>query len=286
LPRLVELPASGHLIVATDLQGNLDDYTEIERRFREARASRDDVYLLITGDLVHGPEIPQEVWPSHLGAFYKGRSAEVVKRAIALQADHPGHVFFLLGNHEHAHIGGPVVSKFFPDEAQRLENLMGDDDARTFREWIRTWPFVCIAPSAGLCFTHAAPYAKLQSRADLDQLPLEVNLEEEIDLEGRATIIALLWARTSSSERAHAFMRALDPALRVAVYGHDVANEGYAIDREPLLCVSSSFGCHHGDKLILEWDLAKRAESAEHVARDGLVPLYVDQPPVFRRPRP
>lgn len=270
-------------MVATDLQGNLGDYETIERRFETARSTRSDVFLLITGDLVHGPEIPKDVWPPHLGAFYQGDSAGLVKRAQQLKQRHPDHVHFLLGNHEHAHVGGPVVSKFFPDEAERLEGLMSPEDASAFRDWIRDWPFVAIAKDAGLCFTHAAPFAPIQSAEELDKLPLLVNVEDEVDLEGRSMIIALLWARTASSERAHAFLRALHPSLRVAVYGHDVANEGYAIDREPLLCISSSFGCHDGDKLILEWDLSVRAQSAIHVAHTGLRPLYPDVPPVHRK---
>ena len=68
------------------------------------------------------------------------------------------------------------------------------------------------------------------------------------------------------------------------MYGHDVAHTGYAIDREPLLCVSTSFGCHDGDKLYLSWDLARPATSAKEVAKDGLKPLYPAAQPIHRRP--
>ncbi|MBL8744297.1 MAG: hypothetical protein JNK04_24490, partial [Myxococcales bacterium] len=78
-------------------------------------------------------------------------------------------------------------------------------------------------------------------------------------------------------------LRAIHPRLNVAVYGHDVAHSGYAIDREPLLCVSSSFGCYDGDKLILSWDLERRVHSAADLARDGLVPLYPEAKPVHRK---
>jgi hypothetical protein len=80
-----------------------------------------------------------------------------------------------------------------------------------------------------------------------------------------------------------AFLAAFDPDLRVAVYGHDVAREGYAIDREPLLCLSTSFGCYDGDKLYLDWDLSEAAESARDLADRGLRPLYPDAPPIHRR---
>ena len=66
------------------------------------------------------------------------------------------------------------------------------------------------------------------------------------------------------------------------MYGHDVAHSGYAIDREPLLCVSSSFGCFDGDKLYLEWDLATPAKNAADVAKRGLFPLHPSATPVYR----
>ncbi|MFD0579626.1 hypothetical protein [Dactylosporangium darangshiense] len=60
----------------------------------------------------------------------------------------------------------------------------------------------------------------------------------------------------------------------MAVFGHDIVREGHLVEHEPLLCVSSSFGCYDGDKLYLEWDLARPAGSAAEVARDGLRRLY------------
>ncbi|NUO49973.1 MAG: hypothetical protein HOV80_14050, partial [Polyangiaceae bacterium] len=168
------------------------------------------------------------------------------------------------------------------DEAERLESLLGTDGTRELRAWIETWPFVAVAPSAGIAMMHAAPHAPIGSARDLERLSLTGESEDPNDLDGRSTMIALLWARTTSSDRARAFLRALDDRLTVAVYGHDVAHRGYAIDREPLLCVSTSFGCHDGDKLYLSWDLSMKAESARHVAEVGLLPLYPEAAPVHR----
>jgi hypothetical protein len=78
-------------------------------------------------------------------------------------------------------------------------------------------------------------------------------------------------------------MSAIHPDLSVAIYGHDVAREGYNIDREPLLCVSTSFGCFDGDKLYLDWDLGQRATTAAEIARTGLRPLCPDASPVYRK---
>ncbi|HVY49655.1 MAG TPA: metallophosphoesterase [Minicystis sp.] len=300
MPRVVRLPDRGKLIVATDFQGNVPDFDRVADVFEQAMRGPDGAYLVVTGDLVHGPELSELEWPDYLGSYYHGDSKGVLERAYALAQRYPGRVHYLLGNHEHAHVGGPVVSKFFPDEARRLEELLGDEGTRRMRAWIRTWPFVALAPSARILMLHAAPHARIESAADLERLPLDGFFDMPLDdhvvalgasppssrdgaeMADHGILGALLWARTTSSERAYAFLRAIDPAARVAVYGHDVARAGYAIDREPLLCVSTSFGCFDGDKLYVEWDLARPAESAVEVAAHGLRVLHPHAPPVHR----
>ncbi len=279
---MLTLPSEGRLIMATDLQGNVRDFLALEKIYENAASQPGGAILVVTGDLVHGPELDAHEWPEHLGSYYHGDSPALTKLARALADRHPGRVHFLLGNHEHAHVGGPVVSKFFPNEAERLESLLGDEGTRELRAWLETWPFVAVAPSAGIAMMHAAPHAPIGSARDLERLPLAPDDDDPNDIDGRSTMIALLWARTTSTDRARSFLRALDPQLSVAVYGHDVAHRGFAIDREPLLCVSTSFGCHDGDKLYLSWDLSKRAESARHLADEGLLPLYPEAPRVHR----
>ena len=281
--RVIHLPDRGRLFVATDVQGNVGDFDRVAALFEEADKGPDGAYLVVTGDLVHGPELGEADWPDYLGSYYRGDSKTVLEHAQELEARHPGRVHYLLGNHEHAHVGGPVVSKFFPDEARRLEELLGEEGTREMRAWLRTWPFVAVAKQARLVMLHAAPHARIRSADDLERLPLDgfdsIPLE---DMETRAILAALLWARTASTERGFEFIQALDPEARVAVYGHDVARAGFAVEREPLLCISTSFGCFDGDKLYLEWDLAEPAQSALDTAKRGLKPLHPDAPPIHR----
>lgn len=278
--RVVELPDRGRLIVGTDLQGNLADFERLIEHFVRAHEEHPDgATLVITGDLVHGPEIPEPHWPDYLGTYFHADSAAVLVRAEALEARFPGRVHFLLGNHEHAHIGGPVVSKFFANEALRLEKLMGAERTERVRSWFSRWPLVAFARRAGLLMVHGAPNAAIQSLRDVENVCLEGRGDGSLD----EIAAELLWARTASTVRARAFLRAIHPSLKVAVYGHDVAREGYAIDREPLLCLSTSFGCHDGDKLYLDWELSELAESAEAVAERGLRPLRPEAAPVYRR---
>jgi hypothetical protein len=281
MPRVVELPDRGRLIMGTDLQGNLDDFDRLAHVFIEATKHPDGAVLVLTGDLVHGPEIPRQHWPEYLGSYFHADSARLLERAEQLADAYPARVFYLLGNHEHAHIGGPVVSKFFANEAQRLERLMGPDKSEHVRRWLMSWPLVAVARRAGIIMTHGAPNAVIRSPEDVERARLDPpgGVDGVVD----EVVADLLWARTASAPRARAFMSTFDPDLSVAVYGHDVAREGYAIDREPLLCVSTSFGCFDGDKLYLDWDLSLRAESAAHLAQRGLVPLCPEAAPVYRR---
>ncbi len=279
--RLVELPDKGRVIVATDLQGNLVDFERVAKAFEEAAAGPDGAVLVVTGDLVHGPEIPERHWPDYLGSYFHADSVRLLERAEQLAQRHPGRVHYLLGNHEHAHVGGPVVSKFFATEALRLAQLLGAERTSWARKWIESWPLVAVARRAGLLMLHGAPNALIHSAADLEAIELAPagGPEGVVD----ELLAELLWARTASTVRARTFLTAIDSRLRVALFGHDVVRGGYAIDREPLLCISTSFGCHDGDKAYVDWDLSQPAASAGQVAREGVRPLYPECSPVYRR---
>jgi hypothetical protein len=274
--RVVTLPARGTLIAATDLHGNLADFHAVVDRFQ----ALPQAHLVLCGDLVHGPAIAAADWPEHLGDFYVDESVRLLDEAYALWRRFPDRVTYLLGNHEHAHLGGPTLSKFHPDEARHLEAAYGRFEP--VRGWMRGWPLAAVAPAAGLVLTHAAPHAVISGSADLDAAPLTGYERTPLhEMAASGPVGALLWARTTSEERARAFLRAL--GCRVGAFGHDVVREGYLIEREPLLCFSTSFGCHDGDKVYLEWDLAEPAGSAAAVAVTGLRRLHPDAPPIFLR---
>lgn len=285
--RLITLPGEGTLLVATDLHGNLADFHAIATLFETltsaSPAGGNPVHLVLTGDLLHGPLADPEDWPEHLGTYYRDESPELLRAAQQLQRNHPGRVHYLLGNHEHAHIGGPRVAKFHVDEAFRLGQELGPEDATALIKWLRSWPLVALAPRAGIVATHGAPHAQITGPAQLERARLTGFAQTPITaMADTGPVGALLWARTTSTERATAFLRAVHPDARVAVFGHDPVREGHVIEREPLLCISSSFGCHDGDKVYLQWDLAEPATSAADVAARGLRRLYPAAQPVYR----
>jgi hypothetical protein len=280
MSRVLTLPDRGVLLAATDLHGHLRDFESMVDRF-ETLADERETHLVLCGDLVHGPAITAADWPEHLGDFYPDQTRELLDATVRLQRRYPGQVHCLLGNHEHAHLGGPRLDKFHPDEAAHLESQY--QDFQPVRRWLARWPVAAVAPAAGIVLTHAAPHAHIVDAAELDAVPLEGF--EQVPLHEMASagpLGALLWARTTTPERAYAFLRALHPDARVAVFGHDPIREGHLVEHEPLLCLSTSFGCFDGDKVYLEWDLAEPATSAAQVARTGLRPLYPDAPRRYR----
>ena len=275
MSRVITLPRQGVLVAATDLHGNLGDFRAVVTRFRALQDKGMDPQLVVCGDLVHGPAIPVTAWPEHLGTHYEDQSPELLEEAARLQRMFPGQVHYLLGNHEHAHLGGPRLDKFHHDEAAQLEGRYGARGFEPVRRWLASWPWVAVAAAAGLVLTHAAPHAQITSAADLAATRLDgYDHVPPHDMPAAGPLGALLWARTTTPDRAHACMHALDPQARVAVFGHDPIREGHLVEHEPLLCMSTSFGCHDGDKVYLQWDLAVPAVSADHVARTGLRPVY------------
>ncbi|HKA91873.1 MAG TPA: metallophosphoesterase [Haliangiales bacterium] len=273
---ILRLPAHGRLLVATDLQGHLRDFDRMADLFGAAMVETDgDAHLLFTGDLIHGPSYELEEWPEVLGDYYRDDSPAVVDGFLALGRRFPGRVHSLLGNHEHAHVGGPHTAKFAPDEVTALEDRLGEVGALRLREILLELPLVAVAP-CGLAFTHAAPAAPVASVDDILAAPLagheKAALAEVFDI---PVVGPLLWARWAPAEVARRFLAAVD--ARVAVYGHDVVREGFERIGEEQIVFSTSFGLLDARKVYLDLDLARPVASAYDIRENvEILPLYPD----------
>lgn len=273
--RLARLPERGTLLVCTDLHGNLDDYERMKAvYFREKEAGNDPI-LAFCGDLVHGPNPGlTHRWPSYLGSPYRDRSADLILDFERFTREE--RAFSLLGNHEHAHIGGPKVPKFYPDEAAVLDGALGGE-ARRVHEFLRTWPLLAVAP-CGVVLTHAAPRSTEPSAAAFERLHYEGY--ERIPLLRMAdvnTVGALLWARVASESQALNLLRAAlgepEPEGFVA-FGHDVVPEGFDRFSDSQICVSTSFGLDNRNKVYLRLDLGRRYRSAQELqVGEEILPL-------------
>jgi hypothetical protein len=271
--KVIRLPKRGVLLVATDLQGNWADYCAMKALYAEEEAAGHQPVLLFCGDMVHGPSArlnePGE-WPPYLGTAYSDESAAILTDFMVFSKE--ARAFSLLGNHEHAHIGGPVVSKFHADEAAVLDAALGDarEDAVAF---MATWPLIALA-GCGLAFVHGSPAAT------------EATVEgwEDVDYTGYAGMAPIdmlrynrpfatvLWARSATEREARAFLKVCFPqrdAEGVVVFGHDVVRSGYGKVGSLQLCLSTSYGLEDENKSYLRVVLAGRYRSVDDL-REGI----------------
>ena len=251
---ILYLPDRGRLLVCTDLQGNLGDYERMESLFHEAwTRTPGDVFLLFTGDLIHGPYLREEDWPDFLGDFYRDDSGGIVERFARLREHFAGHVHALLGNHEHGHVGGPHTAKFAEDEVIALERVLGPVRTRALCQVLATLPLVAVAP-CGVVFTHGAPAAEIESERDILDARLTGHAgQSPLAILDSPVVGKLLWARSAAPDIARRFLAALGG--RISIYGHDVIPAGFERIGDEQMIVSTSFGVEASNKVYLDLDL-------------------------------
>lgn len=312
-PKLTRLPARGRLLVSSDLHGNLRDFLRILARFERMD---DDAHLLFLGDLVHGPYLPPASWPSTWnqtgtpplrGRPYRDESPALISALALAQERHPGRVHALLGNHEHAHIGGPRTGLFARDEAGVLEQRLGVEASLWLAGYLRELPLLALAP-CGVLLSHAAPAAEIAHPDELETIDYRrylagrpeprfepphdlhgdpLDREGRFDLDPRARPVRLsrpgeaparllgqlLWESALPPHRAQGLLGTV--GAQIAVYGHSVIDAGHQTIGTDQLILSTSFGMPDEYKRVLELDLGGAYQSTDDL-RPGLeiLPLY------------
>lgn len=290
--KLLRLPDCGRLLVAADLHGNLRDFLAVAEAFERRYRKGEDLYLLFLGDLLHGPYLPLEQWKKDgksgsglSGRPYRDQSPAILLAWSELLRRYPGRIFTLLGNHEHAHIGGPRTSLFARDEAMALEQRLGVEASLWLGGFLKSLPLWALG-KCGLLFSHAAPAAEVASESGHATLG-ELEELEAIDYrryapprsasarsETAARLLGqLLWTSTMPPAQAQDVLRRVGAS--VAVYGHAVVPAGHQTIGGEQLILSTSFGMEDAKKRVLSIDLSASYSSVAAL-RSGqeILPLY------------
>ena len=259
------LPSEGSLLVSTDLHGNWEDFARL-RAVWESLAAPDGTpaHWAILGDLVHGPDDEaRREDPTICG--YADRSPELVEAVSALQRTHPDHVHYVLGNHDHAHLGGPRTAKFHADEAAHLEGRMDPDAVARLRALFgRALLLVTTPCGAALC--HGAPKDTIRQPSDVDGVSLPARRAWE-----RTVIASLTTAYGQPREVVERFLVAASrggPEQRFVIHGHDRAEAGVFVHGGNQLC-PVLFGAPRQRRRYVVLDLAARYRGVRSL-REGI----------------
>lgn len=229
--RHVILPTQGTLLVSTDVHGNAEDFSRMEAHFRVEA----DAYWVILGDVVHAPDPgTRQRFPALYD--YEDGSLWIVQRILALQEELPERVLFVLGNHDHGHVGGPHPGKFYRDEVETLEaRLTPSERAQLLRLFRRA--LLAVAAPCGVLLTHAVPDTALKDLDSLDVRSLEVSaltpqearvLSSVLTAYGQPleVLVEMLGQVSSSSGL----------LLNVLIHGHDRDPSGYFSENPHQAC--------------------------------------------------
>lgn len=258
MKRYLHIEGPGVLLVNTDVHGNGSDFRRMEAIFREEYARLPSTYWVILGDIVHGPDPQtQDEVPELYG--YPDESAWIARRVCELQEEFPERVFFVLGNHDYAHIGGKKTSKFYPDEADALENTMSSESISQMHTLFQN-ALLAVSTSCGVLLTHGSPNDSLRSLEALDGVALP---PDPGDSECHAWLKGLLYSYGQNpkvtermlSQVSSELMKRGQPPLTVVLHGHDRDEEGVFLEGHNQIC-PVIFGAPRSHKRYTKLDLS------------------------------
>ena len=207
---------------------------------------------------------------------YPDGSIRIVEEILALERAHPGRVHFVLGNHDHGHVGGPHTHKFYPDEVEHLETSLSPGQREAMRALFSRALLAVVAP-CGVFLSHGSPDDGLQRLDDLDRIE---DLGAVHDPYLRGVLASFLTHYGQSDAKSARFLenvsRSAGLDLRVVGHGHDRIEHGYFFEGQRQLCLCI-FGAARAAKRYLVLDLAARYERAVDL-RDGIEIRHLHEP--------
>jgi hypothetical protein len=265
------LPHFGHLLVTTDLHGNLEDFLTAKAVLQRAWSAGLDAHWTLLGDLVHGPDARAAADAPELYGF-EDQSPALIDAVFELVQANPLRVHVVLGNHDAGHLGFKHTSKFHPDEVEALEARLTKHQLERLTQLCANALLAVVAP-CGLLLTHGAPGDELTSLALLDG-PLPPARDDE---PRHRAVNEVLWSYGQKGPVAAAMLGRISAEtghhLKVAVHGHDRDQSGWFLEGgnqvQPVI-----FGAPRENKRFLWIDLARTVETPEALIADSLRHLY------------
>ena len=265
--RAVLLPAEGEVWLTGDLHGNVDN---LKRFAALADLGNYPDRILVVQEIVHSRLIT---------ADSRDLSFVAIMEAIRLISEHPGQVYYLLGNHDLAvHLdrelvkGGKYLNRYLFRGMAYMYRDRYQDVLAAYREFIANMPAAILAPN-GVFMAHSTP-----KRPFIPSLSREYLTEEaaERPLGKLKPVAALVNGRDYARETAEAFADRLE--CDVMLCGHTPTNKGFKLPNERHLIVDSQ----HGKARYVRFDLARRYTSSQELAQglDLLAPESEEVEPI------
>lgn len=260
------LPPRGTLLISTDLHGNGEDFRALRDRFLSATRHSAEVHWAVLGDSVHGPDAAARAEHPEL-YDYPDESGAIVLELLSLRQRFPEQIHYVLGNHDHAHIGGPRTRKFYDDEAAYLESRLTATERVALRALFCTAKLALFSP-CGALLCHGSPDDTLRTAADLDAIPLELSRCDAYQRRVLATFLTSYGQRSEVTARLLQRLSAGGRELTFVVHGHDRDESGWFTEGDNQAC-PVIFGAPRAHKRMLCLDLATHYPSV-HALRDGI----------------
>lgn len=263
--RYAVLPSCGTLLVSGDLHGNAADFHRLREIFLNTSLEDPETYWVILGDIVHGPnEIARHERPELYD--YEDSSFEIVKGVIELQNQYSGRVLYVLGNHDHGHVGGPHTHRFYNDEVTHLESVLNNKQCIKIHQLFEQALLAVVAP-CGVVLCHGSPDDQLKKLEDLDEVSLNPKDNDDYQRHLLHTFLNSYGQPSPVTARFLENISTTDIRLSLVIHGHDKGEEGWFAEGGNQICIGI-FGALRECKRFVKLDLASHYRSTDDI-REG-----------------
>lgn len=194
---------------------------------------------------------------------------------LALQRAVPGRVHYVLGNHDHGHVGGRHTAKFYPDEVVALESRCTPAQLADLRALFEP-ALLAVAAPCGVLLSHGSPDDRLQAFADLDGVRLDPRDNDPYRRHLLASFLGSYGQRDEVSARLLARVSATAVPVSVVIHGHDRDEEGWFTSGAHQCC-PVLFGAPRENRRYVRLDMSAQYGSTADL-RDGVELLRVHAP--------